>query len=63
MKVDAKLVAVTVLTFASIRFPSIIPSFLATIRSGKDLVGSKSKKMAVKMTDINIHSSCSEKMP
>jgi hypothetical protein len=43
--------------------PSIIESFLATIRNGKDLVGSKSKKMEVKMTDINIHSSCSEKTP
>jgi hypothetical protein len=63
MKVDAKLVAVTVLTFASMSLPNIIASFLATIRNGKDLVGSKSKKMAVKITDINIQSSCSEKIP
>jgi hypothetical protein len=43
--------------------PNIVDSFVATIRSGKDLVGSKSKKIAVKITDINIQSSCSEKMP
>lgn len=63
MKVLAKLVAVTVFTFASISLPSIVATFWATFRRGKDLVGSKSKKIAVKMTATIMYNSCSEKIP
>jgi hypothetical protein len=63
MNFAANPVAVTVLTFASINFPNIVESLRATFRRGKDFVGSKSKKMAVKMTDIIMYISCSEKMP
>ena len=55
--------ALTVLTFASISFPNIVDSFCATFRKGNDFVGSKSKKIAVKITEQSIHISCSEKMP
>jgi hypothetical protein len=63
MSFAAKPVALTLLTFASISLPNMVESLRATFRNGNDLVGSKSKKMAVKITDIIIYISCSVKTP
>lgn len=60
---EAKEVAVTDLTFSSMSLPSMVESLRAMALTGADLVGSKSKKIAVKITHIAIQSSCSEKIP
>lgn len=41
----------------------IVAIIWATLRNGNDFVGSKLKKIAVKMTATIMYSSCSEKMP